>query len=147
MGAQQEYDGEDSNEVDLQRFMENAKAMARLNGACVFEFFTCPNPECGFQQAATHPFREVVCCAKCGQRMASRVPRIELPGEVTRDHLTEAIRVVRMCNPEPPGRVQEYLDAQEPQIKAIAIAWASLEVRRALDKVRDVARTLAGAAK
>lgn len=145
MPHETKYDGDDSNPVDLQRFIENAKTMARMNGACVFEFFTCPNPECAFQQAVTHPFREVVPCAKCGQRMASRVPRLELPGEVTKLMLEQAIYLVRQAYPQPCDATREWLEKQEGPIKAVALAWACVEVNKALNSIQTFARAMTGA--
>lgn len=123
-------------------FMQNAHQMSDVNGACVLESWTCPH--CHQQQRTAHFFRETLKCGACGKTCASRVPRLPQPGEVTKDQLIEAIRLVRSIYPEMTAETREWIGKHEGAVRAIATALACDEARRALGRVEDIARQMSG---
>lgn len=127
---------------DIRGFIAGAREAARLKGACVLEFFTCP--ACGQQQTASHGFCREVRCQACSVLMPSIVPPLPTVGEVTKAHLTDAMRQVRSGTPEISEKTREYLASQPPAVQMAMTSWACHEVRRALDAVERIARRAAG---
>lgn len=123
-------------------FMQHAHQMSDMNGACVLESWTCPH--CQQQQRSAHSFRETLKCGRCKKTTMSRVPRLPQPGEMTKDQLLEAIRLVRSIYPEVTDETREWISKHEGAVRAIATTLACDEARRALAKVEEVARQMSG---
>jgi len=133
---------EENPEEGAARFITQSRLTAQKNGAVVFEYFKCPH--CTFDQVTTHQFAESVPCVKCKKRMASVVPRISQPGEVSVDTLYEAIQLVRSIFPVIPDPTQEWLAKQEGHVRVVGEAIGNIHAHYALDKVEEVARKLTG---
>lgn len=136
---------EDSGDADrsAQVFIMRARQMAEQNnGVCCMEYFTCSR--CGQQQVSTHPFAESIPCQKCQHRNASKMPRLPQRGEVTKEMLDEAIRLVKVAYQRPSEATKEWMDRHEGAVRTFAIAWACEEVHRAMDTVREFARAMSG---
>lgn len=123
-------------------FMRGAMETARMNGACILEWFTCPR--CNKQQCASHSFRRTVNCGQCGQEMKSRVPALPTEGMVTAEMLTAAIRTVKSLYPECDDKTAEWLEKLEGAVRCTSIAYGCHLVRDALDKVEELARQMSG---
>lgn len=134
--------GHEFGDSDPHRFMQVAQQQAKMGGACVLEFFTCDR--CQQQQTSTHAFCESLPCARCGNRMASKVPRLPQPGEMTVDGLVFAITQLRQAFPLPNDETRKWIERQEGAVKCVASAYAMMAVHRVLDTIQEIGRATSG---
>ena len=140
--ATEQYESPDDQMRAAIAFMQRANQASDMAGACVLESWTCPH--CRAQQWTAHGFCETLKCGQCGKTTASKVPRIPQPGEVSKEALQEAIRLVRMTFPEIGEDTRKWIDAHEGAMRCVSTAYACLEVHRALNLVEEYARKMSG---
>lgn len=129
-------------EDDHNGFMAGAMQTARMNGACVLEWFSCP--KCGKGQCASHSFRRTVNCGQCGHEMQSKVPNLPTEGMVTKEMLTEAIRAVRKVYPQCDEKTAAWLEKLEGAVRCTSITYGCHLVHQALNQVEELARHMSG---
>lgn len=127
---------------DHNGFMAGAMQTARMNGACVLEWFSCP--KCGKGQCASHSFRRTVNCGQCGAEMQSKVPNLPTEGMVTKEMLTEAIRAVRKVYPQCDEKTAAWLEKLEGAVRCTSIAYGCHLVHQALNQVEELSRQMSG---
>lgn len=76
--------------VDVRNRLEVIRKVAESEGAVLVEHFVCCR--CGHPQQTIHLWLESLQCCRCGQRNPSKTPRRPQKGEVTSDHLLQAMR-------------------------------------------------------
>jgi transcription elongation factor Elf1 len=80
----------DDDMVDVRNRLEVIRKVAESQGAVLVEHFVCCR--CGHSQQSIHLWLESLRCCRCGQMNASRIPRKPQKGEVTAEHLIQALR-------------------------------------------------------
>lgn len=129
--------------MDHAQFIAEAQKAAKLTGACVLEVFSCPHCGTGEQMAAHH-FCESVVCGNCKKTVPSKVPPASRPGEVTKENLMQAIRLVRGTLPDIRPETIEFCERQEGHVRCVGTTIGVMHTRKMLDKVEEVARALSG---
>ena len=123
-------------------FMLKAWSSSQQYGVVALEAMVCPSCQNTF--AAHHFFQERIPCPHCNHSVPSLSPRMPVPGEVTGDMLDMALHVVRSSYPEVAEDLKKWMSEQGEGVRLMAQAWASIGAREAIDKVRSVARDIAG---
>lgn len=135
--------GGDEESFDIGDFMHHMKQAARVHGFVVVEYHKCDG--CGGGNLIMHGgAAEVLKCYHCGHRYAAAHPRLPLPGEVTGEHLSEAIRAVRAVYPKPDEQVRDAIKSATPGVRGVMMGFATTEVHRVLDEVERLARGMSG---
>lgn len=83
----------DDDTVDLNNRLEVIRKVAESEGAVLVEHFVCSR--CRHPQQTIHLWLETLRCCRCGQMNPSAVPRRPTPGEVTAEHLAQAVQTYR----------------------------------------------------
>lgn len=81
-----------SDEQDTEH-MKSIAAMANANGAVVVEVIACTH--CTQKSLVWHHWKSVIECFHCHNRISSRVPPLPVPGEVTLEHMTASLQILR----------------------------------------------------
>lgn len=79
----------EDDKIDLTNRLEVIRKVAEMEGAVLVEHFVCCR--CGSAQQTIHLWLESLRCFRCGQMNASKIPRRPQVGEVSVDHLTQAM--------------------------------------------------------
>lgn len=136
------FDG-DEESFDLGDFMRHMKWAAKTHGFVVVEYHKCDG--CGGGNLIMHGgAAEVLKCYHCGHRYAAAHPRLPLPGEVTKENLSDAIRDVRAVYPKPSEDVRKAIENATPGVRGVMMGFATTEVHRVLDEVERLARHRSG---
>lgn len=122
-------------------------AIARAGKACIVEHHVCP--KCRRDQFLFHHWSETLKCIFCGHAAASAVPRPPRPGEVTAEHMAQAIATYQEAYAAIPlGGEVEPEDFQQlpPGIQNLVNRQSLAFARTVLGRVQRLAVTLAGGA-
>ena len=126
-----------------ERLICAAMLEARRKGATCVEHFCCH--QCGTPQYAVHFFDEVLKCMECGQQVVSRSPRVTPLGEVTADHLDQAMDLILSMNGEDRhGKDVIPMESCNMEARALLLSKQAAAVREAVSKIRTTAQLLAG---
>jgi hypothetical protein len=137
--------GEDVGKVedhggDNTSFFEALTEMALQAGAVVLEAHRCE--KCNEVFVNGHVWQEVITCTHCKHQQASKVPRRPQPGEVTIDHLVNALQTLMTCYQNTPGA--KFTDGAEwealpDQTKLLITQNISAAIVAALKQVDSLA--------
>jgi hypothetical protein len=141
---------EEYSEEDLETLKKMAHGMSVIieqsveHGAVVCEALQCS--KCQNHSYIVHRWTETIQCQTCGMTHASRVPRLPMPGEVTLDHLTQALATLRQTYANVPNCKFSEWDTLDDKTKLLVTSNITAAVVAAMDQVEKLALAFANQA-